>query len=624
MTSIIDLDSLDDMEDFINDIDYENLNGMVLDLSIDPAARVMAFEEYHSRDTVGDDAIELLNTLAGMYHMSGTKLIEKFMYDISVSEKVSIFLRIEACKTLLGHEEFEEESDSEDDDQMRDIKECSNQQIRMRNQARALTAYDALDQLCQHLDSEVPTPCRVEIICILMKSSEYAENAAQYFANFITDDDIECEFRYKTILSLEKLDLEDYIPAAQKVFLMHPTNFVYYKILAAQYLLQKTEIDRILAETELLIFAEDTELDYDRRADAADVLIQLGSPTMKRKGQDIIISLGRIDGEVRTIFENAQNVHVQEVEESVSHTLEFLSSVQIQTVNKVPIDFDYVSAQVKKMIKKDKDKIIVKGEKCKFCGTTNDENLFCNERCRSLHIRDNKILISLDRICMDRALYSKFNLSLSNVLVKVWSYTMGHEYQDEMHKRMLEELQEMSGTCSSGYITRLINVISGFGEFNIRISWEDQIISNLYGRLNARARNISCDKNSIFYNSRLNEVVELWLNSHLQIKEQYIKELNSSDCITKDPTMSELITHYLLDNRDEKVSECVADFNDNVVLEMTESSRFFGNRLNFSLFLRSVIASIREEMYGEYKEHLDDTTFDLYMRKAMMVYEGEI
>jgi len=88
--------------------------------------------------------------------------------------------------------------------------------------------------------------------------------------------------------------------------------------------------------------------------------------------------------------------------------------------------------------------------------------------------------------------------------------------------------------------------------------------------------------------------------------------------------MSELITHYLLDNRDEKVSECVADFNDNVVLEMTESSRFFGNRLNFSLFLRSVIASIREEMYGEYKEHLDDTTFDLYMRKAMMVYEGEI
>ena len=55
---------------------------------------------------------------------------------------------------------------------------------------------------------------------------------------------------------------------------------------------------------------------------------------------------------------------------------------------------------------------------------------------------------------------------------------MGHENEEEMRKRMLEELEEMSATCSTGFASRLINVISGFGEFNIRISWEDQIIAN--------------------------------------------------------------------------------------------------------------------------------------------------
>jgi hypothetical protein len=59
-----------------------------------------------------------------------------------------------------------------------------------------------------------------------------------------------------------------------------------------------------------------------------------------------------------------------------------------------------------------------------------------------------------------------------------------------MKNRLLEELIEMSGTCSSGFASRLVNVISGFGDFNITISWKDQIIANFSGRLNARINNI--------------------------------------------------------------------------------------------------------------------------------------
>jgi hypothetical protein len=59
-----------------------------------------------------------------------------------------------------------------------------------------------------------------------------------------------------------------------------------------------------------------------------------------------------------------------------------------------------------------------------------------------------------------------------------------------MRKRLLEELVEMSGTCSSGYSTRLINSITGFGQLSLRISWKDQIVANLMGRLNCLVRNI--------------------------------------------------------------------------------------------------------------------------------------
>ena len=47
----------------------------------------------------------------------------------------------------------------------------------------------------------------------------------------------------------------------------------------------------------------------------------------------------------------------------------------------------------------------------------------------------------------------------------------------------LEELQEMSGTCSSGYLTRLMNTLTGFDGWILRISWEDQLIGNLNARL---------------------------------------------------------------------------------------------------------------------------------------------
>jgi hypothetical protein len=44
--------------------------------------------------------------------------------------------------------------------------------------------------------------------------------------------------------------------------------------------------------------------------------------------------------------------------------------------------------------------------------------------------------------------------------------------------------------------------------------------------------------------------------------------------------------------------------------------------LHFSLFFRTYVSKIREEMYKEFNEYLDDSTFDLFIRKGIMKYEG--
>jgi hypothetical protein len=174
----------------------------------------------------------------------------------------------------------------------------------------------------------------------------------------------------------------------------------------------------------------------------------------------------------RTIYDNAQNVHTEEVEESLQKGLEFLHSFPIaakgDTTNM--IDFNYVQNEILSLVEAEKKEAERKSNS-------------------KLHQeRADKINTALTRISVDRALYSKYHSTLSNILLRVWTYISTHVHKDELCKRLLEELVEMAGTCSSGYATRLLNVLSGYGDYNIVLSWRDQITANLAGRLNARIR----------------------------------------------------------------------------------------------------------------------------------------
>jgi hypothetical protein len=427
---------------------------------------------------------------------------------------------------------------------MKEIKTESNNAIKQRNELRQSIAYESLNVICSRLGNELATPYKIDVICSLMENEKYKKQSTQYFIKIIEDNEIECDYRYKSILSLERKKINDvkfHLYKSLLSFTRNKNNLMMYRILSSQYLLQS--IKELMSEDEikevencLLDFAENEENEYNLRADASDVLLSLGSDEMKIKGREIIMKLG---GKGNTVFENKQNVHVKEIEKSVMKILETICYVPIMKNNDgESINFDYVDEEIQKLV-----------------DDTNDKE---------------KILISLNRIRMDRTLYSTLSITLSVVMVKLWSYICSNENKIEMQKRLLQELEDMAGTCSSGFISRLVNTISGFGELSIQISFEDQVISNFSARLNSYAQKI-CEEDSIFRHQALDAVIKL-----------YLKENPEKDDIVVDAIIEE--------------------FYDAVLNEMMLSSSDYKNRPRFLLFFRTYMSKIREEMFkGDFK-----------------------
>jgi hypothetical protein len=556
-----------------------------------------------------------------------------------------------------------------------------------------------LESLCKR-GPQLPTPCRIDSILLLLPHQP--ENALKFFKQVINQPDLDCAFRYVSILRLEQLRLEgirdiilesvdnhpelcpwvyktfremlrrefpEYNPASINIELLEfilgrlnleqlskilthfditepsqITHFLYdslfsfvqtstnasrYRILGCQYLLgpllgeltQREE--RELVQQFLVTFAVDEELDTNIRADAADVLQRLGDSESKVVALRMLGELG--GGETKTVFENTQNVHVQAIEESATHILEHLSSLKTLHIAGQPITLEYIKKKLCNILQPP-DSI----HGCTYCenypnvwkenwtpGWEVDVN-HCSDECLEAHRLVVKLVESLQRIELDRVLYTHYNMTLERLLIKLWTYIQNSKDDREaLEERLLQELEEMAGTCSSGFASRLANTLSGFGDFLVGISWESQIAANLTGRLNAAARNLADPDVSLFASGMYKDhLVDLSLNPKLYVElENSVKgDLGSAETVTRE----QIRTQYL--STVKSLQELLEEFSEQVLVEMTVASS--ENRQRFGLFFRSHIAKIREEMYKEFKDHMDDTDFDLYMRRALMVYDG--
>lgn len=589
-------DFIEEKELFENEIlkDFQNISlDDLIDFSLSAKYRIQILDYFFNESQ--DNLIEVINRITGMYQFSGNKALQTFLIDIIYKSQISTFLKLECVKSLLSFQEYAETISEKDEEELKKVKQLSNEQLEIRNQSRFEIGSECLNYICQDL-STIPKPYAIECICILMEFEQYKKEASTYFNKIINDESSNCDFRYKTILSLETKvkrynnrikNVDFFIKEALTSFFRKEFNLLMYRLLACQYLLQnfkdltKDEIQEI--EILLFSFATNELNEYNLRADAADVLLSLGNEEMKTQAKQIIKQLGSMFETQRTIFDNAQNVHVKEIEDSVKEIVNLIitypNTIIINEKEEIVLTVDYIENDIKE----------------KFFPILKED-------------QKEKILFSLNRIKIDRVLYS--SLTLSNIFIKLYSYIIWHvSFTNEMLKRLIEELEDMSGTCSSGFLSRLMNVLSGFGEVSLRISFDDQIVSNFTGRLNAYARRIP-EKTSLFYvdENLYNKILDLYL-----YEIDYKGEFQS---------LEEKRKHYLRDKdyEEEKESQ-IDDFFNKVLSEMTIISSNYKKRQNFLLFFQTYLSTIREELLEEFKSHVSTFEFDLMFRKAISIYE---
>lgn len=154
------------------------------------------------------------------------------------------------------------------------------------------------------------------------------------------------------------------------------------------------------------------------RSDAADMLLRLGTEKFRAAGERVIHELGHayVDARQRTVYTNAQNAH----------------------------DVQNVQAVLQELMSEAPDTPDV---------TLDDVFTFLQPHEHALE--------SFQRIVLDTATYGGY--ALTDVFRGVYRRIVVSPHRAQLERRLIEELTDMNGWCSTGHLVRLLNVFQGFG-----------------------------------------------------------------------------------------------------------------------------------------------------------------
>lgn len=284
----------------------------------------------------------------------------------------------------------------------------------------------------------------------------------------------------------------------------------------------------------LLAVLEDHERPMEEHADISDFLLHTEykriTPEMRFKAQQTMTRLFQENMTSHlSVFANRQNVHNETIEKSSEETLQKLLQKYSMVVHTPALLLQWKKdvedwSVYQKLSEKEQD----------------------------------KVTICFHRIQFDNRVYGATNNSLLSIFALVWKHLHVSKHTEELQKRLLEEMREASGQCSSGIAVRLLNTLSGFDDFMLRISYRDAILAKVVAYLN----------------------------------------------------------RSIMETEDEEVRDALLE-------EMIKPNSEYLERKNFLMFFRKEIPKIKEDLYDQYKDVLNDTDFDLYLKQALIHYEGQ-
>ena len=373
--------------------------------------------------------------------------------------------------------------------------------------------------------------------------------------------------------------------------------------------------DVVLAQVE--IFASDEGLDIYLRGDAADVMIGYGNAETQARGRQILNEIGR---EGFGIYNDGQNVHSSGVEQSVSESVIMLRKWAIEhQVDTSKFDNAYLTIMQKAIVEE-----------------------WGEEVCDTMET-------SLLRIRLITRLYNEMKPSQIFTTIIAWiSKRESLDEQTELFTRAKQELEDIVNTCSTGVISRLVNILSGYDEFTIKITFSDQIKANLTGRLNAYARNLLTNCDHDFYDVMKENLVKSYIAS---IEPDSMAESDEKIYESKKLELLRAMADRGIDEEGNEIKNaspssrtklfCVSESSESVETLLQKDStlfekskEYFGDRLLlefdatepsracFNLFMRYAFSKVVEELKAEFIDYVSDDEFQICVREALSFYEG--
>lgn len=314
--------------------------------------------------------------------------------------------------------------------------------------------YDAVSAIFRSLDPNTPFVVRQQIMYALVPSSTHTFRTRSYLISLVDVESVPEKARFECVAGIERPNVSQkkikYLVSAGMLRIAEtwPSESM-YRLVALQTILSFkgasiASKDKHLERAALLLVDAALTAEHDNtRADAADILLRCGDDALKEVGRAVIDGLGK-----GVYTANAQNVHVRSIERSCEENIDKLMACAPD-----PKSFE-------------------------------ESILEFSEKYNS-HSLSPKVAAALERVAADRAVYSKHQLTLASIFRRVWAFVAASEHRDAMAERLVEELADAEGLCSSGFMARMVNALSGFAGFGVGIDFGDQIAAHFSARLNA-------------------------------------------------------------------------------------------------------------------------------------------
>jgi hypothetical protein len=220
----------------------------------------------------------------------------------------------------------------------------------------------------------------------------------------------------------------------------------------------------------VLDLIDDKQQTENIRGECADILYSFGREEEAIYGVKILQELGYMDQDLQktTLYTNRQNVHDKTINDSVRRTInslhkEYLKTSKENLLGQCTLEF------LHKLVY-DEFKV-------------DEQDSLLREKIQQFFVR----------VMTDPTKFENLTLCDIFLLVLTKVQSLQGAIKEECYKRIIEEIEDSSDTCHTGYVSRLVNVLSGFVEgedYILTIDPRDELRSAVFARVNTAIANL--------------------------------------------------------------------------------------------------------------------------------------